>query len=171
LAQAQSAATDWYVKVKIHNNTDWTLYPYQRILAAAGTIEEEPQSVSKKSEGSGGKYDAPFGPYGVSALISYSSPDPNWKFAWCFVMPYIGSNSCHARIVSKDTNIDQKLFNSMDGSTDTATSQSNMTVDGKKYTFTARLLYCTSNFKILTAYTCRSPAPLAEVLLQPQTST
>lgn len=140
MAQAQSAATDWYVKVKIHNNTEWTLKPYQRILVAAGTIEEEPQSVSKKSEGSGGKYDAPFGPYGASALISYDSPDPDWRFAWCFVMPYWGSNSCHARIISKNTRIDQKLFNSMDGSTVTATSQSNMTVDGKKYTFTARLL-------------------------------
>ena len=139
MAQAKSAATDWYVKVKIHNETDWTVDPYQRILAAAGSIEEEPQSVSKKSAGSGGKYDAPFGPYGVSALISYNSPDPNWKFAWCFVMPYIGSNSCHARIVSKDTSIDDALFKSMDGSNVTATSQS-MTVDGTKYTFTARLL-------------------------------
>lgn len=140
MAQAQSAATDWYVKVKIHNDTDWKLNPYVRMLAAAGTIEEEPQSIPKYSEGSGGKYDAPSGPYGVSVLISYNSPDPNWKFAWFFVMPYWGSNSCHARIVSKDTNIDQKLFDSMDGSTVTATSQSNMTVDGKKYTFTARLL-------------------------------
>lgn len=109
------------------------------MMAAAGNIEKEPQSVSAGSTGSGGKYDAPSGPYGVSTLICYDSPDSNWRFAWCFVMPYVGSNSCEARIVDNDTSINQSLFDSMDGSDVTATSQSDMIVDGTKYTFTVRL--------------------------------
>ncbi|CAG8643143.1 2602_t:CDS:2, partial [Funneliformis mosseae] len=134
LAEAQ-VATDWYVKVKVHNNTAWIANFYKRILAAAGTIEEEPKDVPAHSTGSGGKYDAPFGPYGVSVLLAYNSPHPDRRFALYFVMPYVGSNSCKCKIIDKDTKIDQTLFNSMDGSSVAATNQ-DMTVDGKKYNFT-----------------------------------
>lgn len=128
-------ATDWYVKVQVHNDTEWKLPFYQRILVAAGTIEKEPENVPSKSTGSGGKYDAPSGPYGVSVLIAYDAPDSNWRFAWAFVMPYVGHNVCEVRIIDSKTNIDDKLFNSMDGSQVTSTSQ-DMTVNGTSYKFT-----------------------------------
>lgn len=137
MAQAE-AASDWYVQVKVHNETGWDITLDQRMLAAAGTIETEPDStVSANSTGNGGKYDAPFGPYGVSVLIAWNAPNSGYLFALAFVMPYIGSNSAEVKIVDSSTSVTQSLFDSMDGSGITSTSQG-MSVDGTNYTFTVR---------------------------------
>jgi hypothetical protein len=140
LAEA-SAATDWYVTVKVHNKTKWDISFYKRILAAAGTIEIEPDSkVYAGKDGNGGKYDAPsLGPYGASALIAWTAPGDNYRFVLSFVMPYVGRNSADVKIVDKDTNIDDTLFKTMDASSVTATSQ-DITVDSSTYTFTVRVI-------------------------------
>lgn len=131
-----TVATDWYVNVNVHNQTPWDLSFYDRYLDQAGTIEKEPDAtIPANSTGSGGKFDAEFGPYGISGLICYTSPDPNWRFAWTFVMPYVGSNSCKTRIIDNNTLVNERLFKSMDASSITATSQ-DMTVDETNYTFT-----------------------------------
>jgi len=56
-------------------------------------------------------------------------------------MPYIGYNSCHARVISSDTIVDERLFDSMDASSVTEDSQSGMVVDGLRYTFRVRISF------------------------------
>ena len=135
-----TAASDWYVKVKVHNNTDWNIGYYYRILAAAGTIEEEPDSkIYANTTGSGGKYDAPWGPYGVSGLTAWTAPGGDYRFVHSFVMPFIGSNSAKVKIVDKSTPVNKTLFDIVDGSNVTETSQ-DITVNGEEYTLTVSMI-------------------------------
>ena len=54
------------------------------------------------------------------------------------LLPFIGSNSVNAGIVSSSTSVNDALFKSLDDSDITSTSKV-LTVDGTKYTFTVSI--------------------------------
>ena len=127
---------DYIVTVKVHNNTPWDVNFYQRYLDEAEKINQEPESAPANTVRSGGIYQDDNGPYGVSALIVYDSPDSDWKFAWDFAVPFVGNNSVNASIISSSTSVDGDLYKTLDNS-NTKTTSKVLTVDGTKYTFTA----------------------------------
>ncbi|KAK1953677.1 hypothetical protein LY78DRAFT_697747 [Colletotrichum sublineola] len=101
--------------IKITNNTDSDLKPLgTEIYNGYGDVQQQPDTILARSNGSGGVLEKVIGSDGLFGLVAYSTPDPNQTLVIWTTMPATAGtkNHCWVGLVQSSTNINQNLAKS-----------------------------------------------------------